>query len=280
MGSQRLETVMRYGIYVPSYGPYGDPAALRDLAVAAEAAGWEGFFMWDLISPYDYDPPVADPWVVLAAIAQATSTIKLGPMVVPLPRRRPAKLALEASTLQSLSGGRLILGLGTGVGWDYARFGESAKRSELAARLDEGASLLQSLLSGEPVEHNGPHYQATDVRFPPVEVPVWTSGFWPRKAPVRGAQGADGLFPQMRDETDDFRLPTATEVRAIRAEFLQAGGRADADIAIWSPSEAGTPAAAAAEEYERAGVTWWFQDGSELSPADLLKRIAAGPPDG
>ena len=272
--------VMRYGIYVPSYGSYGDPAVLRDLAVEAEDAGWHGFFMWDLITPDAYDPPVADPWVVLAAIAQATSTIQLGPMVVPLPRRRPAKLALEASTLQSLSGGRVILGLGTGVGWDFTRFGESAKRSELAARLDEGAALLQALLSGEPVEHSGTYYQATDVRFPPAEVPVWTSGFWPRKGPIRGARGADGLFPQMRDESDDFRLPTPAEVRAIRAEFVQTGGRSDGDLAIWSPSRSGTPAAARAEEYEQAGVTWWFQDGSELSPAELRARIADGPPSG
>ena len=271
---------MRYGIYVPSFGSYGDPAVLRDLAVAAEDAGWHGFFMWDLIGPLEYEPPVADPWVALAAVAQATSTIYIGPMVVPLPRRRPSKLALEASTLQSLSGGRAILGLGTGVGWDYTRYGESAKRSELAARLDEGALLLQALLSGEPVEHHGPYYQASGVRFPPVEVPVWTSGFWPRKGPVRGAQGADGLFPQIRDEADDFRLPTPSELRAIRADFLQAGGRADGDIAIWSPSDAGAPAAERAEVYEQAGVTWWFQDGSELAPADLLERIANGPPAG
>jgi alkanesulfonate monooxygenase SsuD/methylene tetrahydromethanopterin reductase-like flavin-dependent oxidoreductase (luciferase family) len=269
---------MRYGIYVPSYDSYGDPAVLRDLAVAAEESGWDGFFMWDLISPYDYEPPVADPWVVLAAIAQATRTIHLGPMVVPLPRRRPAKLALEASTLQSLSGGRLILGLGTGVGWDYTRFGESAKRSELAARLDDGAALLHAYLSGEPVEHSGPYYEATGVRFPPAEVPIWTSGFWPRKGPVRGARGASGLFPQMRDEADDFRLPTPTEVRAIRAEFIEAGGRADGDLAIWSPSATAAPSAGRAEEYARAGVTWWFQDGSELSPAELLDRIAGGPP--
>ncbi|MEQ4204510.1 LLM class flavin-dependent oxidoreductase [Actinopolymorpha sp. B9G3] len=271
---------MRYGIYVPSFGAYGDPAVLRDLAVAAESAGWHGYFMWDLISPGQYDPPVADPWVVLAAIAQATRTIQLGPMVVPLPRRRPAKLALEAGTLQSLSGGRLILGLGTGVGWDYTNHGESAKRSELAARLDEGATLIHALLSGEPVEHIGTYYKATGVRFPPTDVPVWTSGFWPRKAPVRGARNANGLFPQMRDKTDDFRLPTPSEVRGIRAEFIRAGGHADGDIAIWSPNNAGAPAAAPAKEYEQAGVTWWFQDGSELSPDDLLKRIANGPPAG
>ncbi|GAA3054411.1 hypothetical protein GCM10010464_18860 [Pseudonocardia yunnanensis] len=269
---------MRYGIYVPSFGSYGDPGVLRDLAVAAEASGWHGFFMWDLITPDEYDPPVADPWVVLAAIAQATTTIQLGPMVVPLPRRRPAKLALEASTLQSLSGGRLILGLGAGVGWDYARFGESAKRAELAARLDEGAALLHALLSGEPVDHAGTYYRAADVRFPPAAVPVWTSGFWPRKGPVRAARKADGLFPQIRDEADDFRLPTPEEVRAIRGEFVAAGGRSDGDLAIWSPSEAAAPDARRAAEYEDAGVTWWFQDGSELSPDKLHARIAAGPP--
>jgi alkanesulfonate monooxygenase SsuD/methylene tetrahydromethanopterin reductase-like flavin-dependent oxidoreductase (luciferase family) len=125
---------MRFGIYVPSYGSYGDPATLRELAVAAEGAGWDGFFLYDLIGPYHYEPPVADPWVTLAAIAQATTTIRLGPMVVPLPRRRPAKLALEAGTLQSLSGGRLILGLGTGVGWDYTRFGESGRTFRTVGR--------------------------------------------------------------------------------------------------------------------------------------------------
>lgn len=269
---------MHYGIHVPTFGPYGSPHVLRDLAIAAEAAGWQGFFLWDLISPEDYDPPVADPWVVLAAIAQATSTIRLGPLVVPLPRRRPAKLALEAATLQSLSGGRLIVGLGTGVGWDYTRFGESAKRSELAAKLDDGAALLHKLFSGEQVEHDGPFYKASGVRFPPADVPVWTSGFWPRKAPVRGARGAHGLFPQIRDEAEDFRLPTPDEIRKIRAEFVDAGGRPDADIAIWSPNDANAPSAARAEEFERAGVTWWFQDGSELSPAELHKRISAGPP--
>ncbi len=269
---------MRYGVYVPSYGPYGDPATLRELAVAAEEAGWDGFFMWDLVTPDTYEPPFADPWVVLAAIAQATTSIRLGPLVTPLPRRRLGTLALQASTLQALSGGRLTLGLGTGVDWDYSRWGEPAKRSVLAARLDEGTPVLRRLLSGEPVDHEGDHYRVSDVRFPPSTVPLWTSGFWPRKGPVRGAAGADGLFPQIRDSADDFRIPTPAELITIRADFERAGGRPGADIVIWSPNAAWAPDAETAKAYQDVGVTWWLQDGSEVTPDALLRRLAEGPP--
>ncbi|MGW5385107.1 LLM class flavin-dependent oxidoreductase [Nocardia sp. NPDC003963] len=266
---------MRFGVYVPSYGPYGDPRVLRDLAVEAERAGWDGFFMYDVLSPLDDDPPpVADPWVVLSAIAQATTTITLGPMVVPLPRRRPWKLALEAGTLQQLSGGRLILGLGAGVPVDYTNYGESAAR--LGSRLDESAGLLRQFLAGGVVEHTSEHYRVSGVPFAPIDVPVWTSGFWPRKTPVRAAQDADGLFPQIRDPEDDFRLPTPDELVRIRADFVAAGGRADGDIAIWSPST--EPSATRVGDYAAAGVTWWFSDGSTVTPEQLRKRIAAGPP--
>ncbi|KJK34163.1 luciferase family protein, partial [Lentzea aerocolonigenes] len=74
---------MRFAIYVPCYGDtYGDPAVLGDLAVEAEAAGWDGFFMWDHVVA---QPLVADPWVTLGAVAARTSRITLGPMITPVP---------------------------------------------------------------------------------------------------------------------------------------------------------------------------------------------------
>src|SRR5207244_12607248 len=102
---------MRYGIYVPNFGPYGDARILADLAYEAEGAGWDGFFLWDQVSKSTLTPtvdPMVDPWVALAAIALRTRTIRLGTLVTPLPRRRPWMVAREPVSRHHLSAGRTI----------------------------------------------------------------------------------------------------------------------------------------------------------------------------
>src|SRR6266542_4124973 len=102
---------MRFGLLVQMTGVLGYPQPLARLARAAEAAGWDGFFIWDVFGGASAAPsPVVDPWIALAAIAATTERIRFGTMVTPLPRRRPWKLAREAASLDHLSGGRLILG--------------------------------------------------------------------------------------------------------------------------------------------------------------------------
>ena len=104
---------MRYGLYLPNFGAFGDVATLVDCAREAEAAGWDGFFIWDHINrPWLTD--LVDPWVALAGVACATERMRLGALVTPLPRRRPWKVAREATTLDRLSGGRLVFGAGLG----------------------------------------------------------------------------------------------------------------------------------------------------------------------
>ena len=96
---------------MPNVGSFADPARLVRLAQLAEAKGWDGVFLWDMITPVlagSGDAPVVDPWVLLAAMAHATDRIRLGPMVTPL-ARHPQKVALEAATLQTLSASRFIL---------------------------------------------------------------------------------------------------------------------------------------------------------------------------
>src|SRR5579884_2737980 len=148
---------MRFGLTLPNFGPYADARLLASLAREAEAAGWQGFFLWDHV--LFGDQPVVDPWVALTAIALATERLWLGPLVTPLPRRRPVKLARETVSLDHLSGGRLVLGVGLGDGpWEWEQLGEPASLRARAALLDEGLELLTRLWSGEPVRHHGAAY--------------------------------------------------------------------------------------------------------------------------
>src|SRR5690348_5018854 len=152
---------MQYGISVPNFGAYFDPRVLAALARDAEQAGWDGFFLWDhMLGFYPGPVPVVDPWVALAAIAMATERVRIGPMVTPLPRRRPQKLARETLSLDRLSGGRLTLGIGLGgdPGGELTAFGEELDPPTRGRMLDEGLELLVDLWSGENVLHRGEHY--------------------------------------------------------------------------------------------------------------------------
>src|SRR5688500_6451750 len=102
------------------------PSTVVELAVLAESARYDGVFLWDHVFYGDFvDHPLADPWVVLGAMAQATTRVRLGALVTPLSRRRPWRVAQEVTTLDYLSGGRAVLGVG--LGWpaaeDFERFG-------------------------------------------------------------------------------------------------------------------------------------------------------------
>lgn len=265
---------MHYGIYVPNFGAFGDGRQLRDLALEAESAGWDGFFLWDHLVA---DPPVADPWVALGATASVTRTIRFGPLIVPLPRRRPWKVALEAATLQRISDGRLILGAGMGVPWDYDRFGEPSDVATRAAKLEEGVHLLRQLLSGENIDHRGPHYQAHGMVLAKTALPIWVGGFWPRSAPVHAAATADGVFPNLRDprSATGFRPPTLDEAARIREDFIASGGRSDADLIVMS---VGAPSDIDIAAYEPAGVTWWLETAWDTSIQDFRRKVKEGPP--
>ena len=105
---------MRSGLWLPLFEELADPGAVARLAAEAEERGWHGVFVWDHVRWREPIREVADPWITLTAIATATERVMLGPMVTPLARRRPAKVARETATLDRLSGGRLILGIGLG----------------------------------------------------------------------------------------------------------------------------------------------------------------------
>ena len=178
---------MKHAIDVGPFDELADPRVLADLAAAAEERGWDGFFVWDHIA---YRPPVqavADPWVALAAVASATSRLRIGPMVTPLARRRVHKLARETVTLDLLSSGRLTLGVGLGSArnGEFGPFGEIDDPRERAKLLDAGLEELVRYWAGE--------FQPVPVQQP--RIPVWVAGEWPNRRPVRRALRWDGLYP-------------------------------------------------------------------------------------
>jgi alkanesulfonate monooxygenase SsuD/methylene tetrahydromethanopterin reductase-like flavin-dependent oxidoreductase (luciferase family) len=164
---------MRFAIDVPNFGDFADPTVVAGLARRAEDAGWDGLFVWDHVTHRkELHREIADPWVLLTAAALATRRIRLGTMITPVARRRVSKLAREVTTLDRLTGGRMILGVGLGAPLDdeFGSFGETTDARELAAHLDEGLAALNLLWSGEPVTFHGDHVVVDDVAFLPTPI--------------------------------------------------------------------------------------------------------------
>lgn len=216
---------MQHALTIPPYGELADPTALVEVAVAAERAGWDAVFLWDHVLRREGDPQeAADPWVAMAAIAIATERIRIGPMVTPITRRRPIKLARETITLDHLSGGRLTLGLGLGVDTtrELSAFGEIVDPRIRGERLDEGTDLLCAFWSGEEVEFHGDHFVADRVTVLPrpvqqPRIPLWFAARGGALKPARRAARFDGLYPIEFDEAS--LRATLDEVRRIRGSL-------------------------------------------------------------
>ena len=197
----------RRGLFVAPFDALADPRVVGDLAAAAEAAGWDGFFVWDHLQYGDRVTAIADVWTCCAAVAMRTETLLLGPMVTPLARRRPQVLARQAASLAVLSGGRFVLGLGLGDDWvgELSAFGDEPDPRVRARMLDEGLEVVTTLLSGEPVDHEGAHYAARNAQFrPAAAVPIWLAGRFGNRAPLRRAARHDGFFVIGLDGPDDL----------------------------------------------------------------------------
>lgn len=259
---------MRYGLCVSNIGSHSDARAVAGLAEAAEGAGWEAVFVWDHLA-FVWGMPSADPWVVLTACALATSRILLGTTVTPVPRRRVQNVAHTVSTLDRLSGGRVVFGAGLGGNrGEFERFGEDFERARRLALFDEGLDVLRRLWDGEVVDNDGA-VVVRGVRLnprPAGRVPIWVGGN-SSDALARAAQFDGWVADSVRP--DGMKL--SPEEVAQRAAGLRVG----VEVVV-----NGYAAEASVRDYEAAGATWWLENVHDLrgSPDEILSLVRQGPP--
>ena len=264
---------MRSGLFLPLFDELANPAVVARLSVEAEEAGWNGVFVWDHVRWREPVLAVADPWITLAAVAVATGRVRLGPMVTPLARRRPVKVARETVTLDRLSGGRLTLGVGLGsdqFGSEFSVTGEELDERRRARMLDESLDILTAAWSGEPVQHRGEHYTVDGMRFLPRPVqrpgvPVWVAGFYGKPRPLRRAARYQGFMPVNLDHPGQLAQIVA-DLNALR----QAAGTAAQPYDVVAALPAGSDPA----PYAAAGATWWLVEfPAQGATADLVRAV-------
>lgn len=257
---------MKYGLAFP----YVDAHRLIDLAKEAEVVGWDGVFYWD--------GGGTDPWVALTAVAMHTERVRLGTMVTPLPRQQPWKVASEASTLDHLSKGRVILPVGLGV-IDLEKMGIIKDYKVRAKMLDEGLEVVDQWWRGEPFSYDGVYYQIEETSgMPPLQtprIPIWVHGSEKQSQLLRAARW-DGVKMHGTPTQIQKDRQTIMALRTIEAPL-------DIITEGQTPGDDPEKAAAMVRSYAQVGVTWWIEaiwdtPQSTGGVEGMRTRIKQGPP--
>lgn len=273
---------MQFGLALP----YNQTRNIAQWAKMAEECGWDGIFLGDAIW-------CEDPMIGLAAAAVATNRIRLGTMIIPVPLRRPWKIASESVALDHLSEGRLILGLGTGAVWmGWQSFPDEATDPKIRTEmLDETIDILTLFYQRKQFDYEGNQYhlkltQLNEMFYPPKPVqrpriPLWTPAIWPREKSIQRALNCDGVIVEKRNtagKADQVTPRDVTEVKAYAAENRSLTNPYDIvvdgktiDLEISQRREKLT-------QLKEAGATWWIEGLWEESPEMVNDCIRQGPP--
>ncbi len=295
----------RFAVAVPNLGPFANPAAIVSLAQLAEEAGWDGFFLWDhLLWTWPEPTDVIEPWPVLGAIAQTTTRLMIGTMVTPVARRRPWQLAREVITLDHLSRGRVMLGVGLGSPdedftpfWPHPNSAraptprelEAAEHRERWRRFQDGLQLLDQLLRSATVDPDDALFTARNVTLRPRPyrnrtIPILVGGRATSMRALRLAAEHAGGVPIAFDHESPGQ-PSLEQVRSYATTIRQAATPRTPLVAIWAHTDGQPRTAADIKPYTDAGVDWWIETvpGGEKTDdprntIDFLRqRITVGP---
>lgn len=275
-------TALKFGLALP----YGAARMTARLAQQAEEAGWDGCFAGDAIW-------CEDPLIGLAAAAMTTRRIRLGTMVIPMPLRRPWKVASESVALDRLSDGRLILGLGAGAVWmGWQSFPDEVTDTRARAEmLDESIDILTLLYQRKPFDYDGRHYHLKltlldEQHYPPrpiqqPRIPLWVPGIWPRKRSMARALKCDGLLAEKVGPDGQAQEVAPADIREIKA-YVDANRTLTTPFDIVASGKtAGLNRAQLKEKllpWHDAGATWWIEGLWDATEEQAAERIRQGPP--
>jgi probable F420-dependent oxidoreductase len=234
---------VKLAIEFPSVAYREGPEAVRRFAGALEQIGYDHIDVFDHVvmgfpidgrppGPYNPAMPILEALMTLAHVAAVTSRVTLGTEVLVLPQREPTLVAKQVSTLDTLSGGRVRLGVG--VGWQESEYQAlGADFHTRGARMDEAIALLRAYWTEARVDFGGKHYHATAMAMEPKPpqgraLPIWVGGN-SEAAYRRVGRLGDGWLASRVNEADDAR-------RAIGAihRYAEQAGRDPAAIGLQS----------------------------------------------
>jgi alkanesulfonate monooxygenase SsuD/methylene tetrahydromethanopterin reductase-like flavin-dependent oxidoreductase (luciferase family) len=274
----------RFAIDIAPLGTLSDPLAILRLARAAEDSGWDGLSIWDSLG-LSMGTSAADPFVALAAVAASTERLRLITSIISVARRRPQLVVQAAGTLDLLSAGRLVLGVGAGEDRpDFEAFGESHERSIRISRMDEALAIIDAGLRGHTLDYEGVHFRARGVTLGPrpsqqPRPPVWLGAL--RRGGVRKAARWDGWIAvaMSEDGASMSMTPDAfAELVALTHAERELLGLAAArfDIAVLGVDGLD---GFRATDYIEAGASWWLESLSPMrgSLDELEAIVRLGP---
>jgi probable F420-dependent oxidoreductase len=234
---------MKLSVEFPSVAYREGPAGVLRLARAIEQIGYDHIDLFDHVvmgfpvdgrppGPYHPAMPILEALTALAYIAAATSRVTLGTEVLVLPQREPTLVAKQVSTLDTLSGGRVRLGIG--VGWQESEYeAMGADFHTRGARMDEAIALLRAYWGDAQVEHAGKHYRAHAMAMEPkppqgARLPIWIGGYSEAAFRRVGRLGDGWLASRVTDAEDAKRA-----LESIR-RHAAAAGRDPASLGLQS----------------------------------------------
>jgi alkanesulfonate monooxygenase SsuD/methylene tetrahydromethanopterin reductase-like flavin-dependent oxidoreductase (luciferase family) len=274
---------VRFGIILTG----GTLDQIGDLAAAAETAGWDGVFYWDAVHIPGFGE-MHDPWVALTVIALRTSRVRIGGIVMALPRHKPWLFARAATSVDHASDGRLVLPIGLGALDDtaFGGVGEATDTRTRGERMDEALAILEGLWTGDPFAFPGPHFRMAEMTFLPrpvqrPRIPIWLVGAWPRERSMQRVLRYDGILPNKLATEGGQQPVTPADVAAIRDYVRGRRGTLERfDIVVEGRTPGDDPRGAAdiVRPWAQAGATWWTEAHWNAPFEVLHRRLVEGPP--